>query len=68
MQKAPPTADSDHEIPDVFTGLALAYNLQFTDIATNVTVSCLAGKAGAKVSIKVRKKLNGKFFQFCVNF
>lgn len=46
--EAPPTADSEHEIPDVFTGLALAYNLQFPDIATNVTVSCLAGKAGAK--------------------
>ena len=49
QQQAPPTADSEHEIPDVFTGLALAYNLQFPDIATNVTVSCLAGKAGAKV-------------------
>ena len=54
LQKAPPTADSDHEIPDVFTGLALAYNLQFTDIATNVTVSCLAGKAGAKVSMGIK--------------
>ena len=50
VQQAPPTADSEHEIPDVFTGLALAYNLQFPDIATNVTVSCLAGKAGAKAS------------------
>ena len=50
VQQAPPTADSEHEIPDVFTGLALAYNLQFPDISTNVTVSCLAGKAGAKVS------------------
>ena len=49
-QQAPPTADSEHEIPDVFAGLALAYNLQFPDISTNVTVSCLAGKAGAKVS------------------
>ncbi len=46
--EAPPTADSEHEIPDVFVGLALAYNLQFFDLSTNVLVSGLAGRAGAK--------------------
>ncbi len=47
--EAPPTSDSEHEIPDVFIGLALSYNLQFTgDVASNVVVNCLAGRAGAK--------------------
>ena len=47
--EAPPTQDADHEIPDVFIGLALSYNLQFPDITTNVLVSSLSGRAGAKV-------------------
>ena len=46
--EAPPTQDSGHEIPDVFAGLALSYNLQFPDVSTNVLVSCLSGRAGAK--------------------
>ena len=46
--EAPPSADSEQEIPDIFIGLALAYNLQFRDISTNVMISCLAGRAGAK--------------------
>eukprot|EP00095_Tigriopus_kingsejongensis_P003296 snap_masked-scaffold355_size198070-processed-gene-0.1 protein:Tk03296 transcript:snap_masked-scaffold355_size198070-processed-gene-0.1-mRNA-1 annotation:"nck-interacting protein with sh3 domain isoform x1" len=46
--EAPPTTDLDHEIPDVFIGLALSYNLQFHDIHTNVMVSCLSGRSGAK--------------------
>ncbi|TRY70898.1 hypothetical protein TCAL_02794 [Tigriopus californicus] len=46
--EAPPTPDSEHEIPDVFIGLALSYNLQFPDIQTNVMVSCLSGRSGAK--------------------
>lgn len=46
--EAPPSADSEQEIPDIFIGLALAYNLQFRDISTNVMVSCLSGRAGAK--------------------
>ena len=46
--EAPPTQDSGHEIPDVFVGLALSYNLQFPDVSTNVLVSCLSGRAGAK--------------------
>ena len=46
--EAPPTADDNNEIPDVFVGLICAYNLQFSALSTNVTVACLADRSGAK--------------------
>merc|ERR1719445_4990 len=45
--EAPPTADDNNEIPDVFVGLICAYNLQFSALSTNVTVACLADRSGA---------------------
>ncbi len=46
--EAPPTCDAEREVPDVFIGLALSYNLQFADIRSNVLINCLANRSGAK--------------------
>lgn len=48
----PPDTDADDQIPDLFTNLIIAYNLQFMAFSENIILKSLAERSVAKAFIE----------------
>lgn len=50
--ECPPDTDADDQIPELFTNLIIAYNLQFTAYNENIILKALAARSMAKALIE----------------